>query len=225
MVPDRKRMRGKVTKYGVAIGNQTSQMIACFMTTYVLRFIEGLGYVFVHYTDDTCIIIIDKQKWLIDRIRIKEFLEEDSHLQQHPDKIYLQHYSKGVEFLGNKIRFDRVLPSDRIVHNFRWKVEMHIRKGARSNKYLYREAEHFAQIINSYMGLFKWCNAYRLRKEILTEIGQSCWGKIYIVSENYTKVNIVFTATKVGTFQRRNKSRKKTRTAVLDEFFSNLEAA
>ena len=225
MFPERKRMRGKVTKYGVAIGNQTSQMIACFMTTYVLRFIEGLGYAFVHYTDDTCIIITDKAKWLVDRVRIKEFLEQDSHLTQHPDKIYLQHYSKGVEFLGMKIRFDRVLPSDRIVHNFRWKVEMHIRKGTNSNKYLYREAEHFSQIINSYMGLFKWCNTYRLRKEILTQITESCWGKIYVVSEDYTKVNVIYGATRQGIFMRKNKARKKARTAMLNELYSKLEAA
>jgi hypothetical protein len=146
-------------------------------------------------------------------------------LTQHPDKIYLQHYSKGVEFLGMKIRFDRVLPSDRIVHNFRWKVEMHIRKGTNSNKYLYREAEHFSQIINSYMGLFKWCNAYRLRKEILTQIAESCWGKIYVVSENYTKVNVIYGATRRGLFMRKNKVRKKARTAMLNEFYSKLEAA
>ena len=127
-------------------------------------------------------------------------------IRLHPDKRYMQHYSKGVEFLGYKLRFDRVLPSDRIVHNYRWKVQKARRK---LKGCMVDEIEHFQQTVNSYNGLLKWCNSHRLRKEIMDGIRDSKLANYYIVAENNMKINIKKEYTKTEQYRRLNIGRKR----------------
>ena len=59
----------------------------------------GLRY-YGRYVDDFVIVHRDKNflKSLIPRIR--HFLKVELNLNHQPDKVYLQHYSKGVRYLG-----------------------------------------------------------------------------------------------------------------------------
>lgn len=42
---------------------------------------------------------------------IKEYLAEQLHITLHPDKIYLQHYTKGTKMVGAVIKPKRLLSS------------------------------------------------------------------------------------------------------------------
>lgn len=205
-LPDNKKMLGKDNGIGVAIGNVTSQMLSCFYTSLYLTLLSQMGYKFVFYTDDTVVIIHDKDAWRNHIRYIEAWLWETLRIRLHPDKRYIQHYSKGVEFLGYKLRFDRVLPSDRIVHNYRWKVQKARRKlkGCMSD-----EIEHFQQTVNSYNGLLKWCNSHRLRKDIMNGIRDSKLANYYIVAENNMKINIKKEYTKTEQYRRLNIGRKR----------------
>lgn len=207
-LPEYKRMKGKASFKGVAIGNKTSQMMAAFYITYFLMLLRALGYIFAHYTDDGTVIVKDKEKWLQDSKFIAAWVWYDSRLTIHPKKVYLQHYSKGVEMLGYKLRFNRMLPSDRIVHNFRWKVACMSRK-AKDPKYMFANLEHFMQTVNSYHGLLGWCNTNRLRHAVMEEIKASPFGRAFIFSPDDHKVNIKPSFTREAHYRRKNKLRKK----------------
>lgn len=209
-LPDHKKMRGKETGIGVAIGNVTSQMVAMLLINFYLLLLQALGYKFVHYTDYTCACVKDKAKWSRDLRLLSAHVKQELHLELHPDKRYLQHYSKGVQFLGYKLRFNRTLPSDRIAHNFGWKIECAIRKAEESESYMLNEAEHFMQVFNSYNGLLMWCNAYRLRSAMFERVKQSCWSKVLDFHEDDLHVTIKPTCTKAAYYLRLNKERKRT---------------
>ena len=220
--PKSKSLRGKTNGIGIPIGNVTSQMLANFLTTYYLNYLSSLGYRFVHYTDDTAFVFRDKERFLEDIGRFEWFLRNELHLTLHPNKRYLQHYSKGICMLGYKVRFDRILPSDRIVHNLQRKVDCAIRKAEGSGclygeapprpniAYMLREKDHFVQVINSYMGLMKWCNTFRLRRMILKSIAASAWGKVLTIDTvNWLKVNVKPEASTLDYYKRRNRKRKR----------------
>lgn len=208
--PKSKSLRGKTDGIGIPIGNVTSQMLANFITTFYLRYLSSLGYRFVHYTDDTAFVFQDKVKFLEDIERFEWFLRTELHLTLHPNKRYLQHYSKGICMLGYKVRYDRILPSDRIVHNLEWKVDCAIRKAEGNMSYMLMEKDHFVQVINSYTGLMKWCNTFRLRRMILKSIAASAWGRMLTIDTvNWLKVNVKPEASTLEYYKRRNRKRKR----------------
>ena len=206
-LPEHKRMLGREGYEGIAIGNRTSQMLALFRTTFFLSLLVGMGYKFVLYTDDCCVVVTDKAKWLADRRRLALMVREKG-LTLHPDKVYLQHYSKGVEMLGYKLRFGRMLPSDRIVHNFKWKTQCAARRlEARANWY---DLEGLQQTVNSYLGLLGWCNSYRLRRDTLETLKNGVCGRFYDFAEDYTKITIKTPYKRVMHFVRANNERKRS---------------
>lgn len=208
--PKSKSLRGKTDGIGIPIGNVTSQMLANFLTTFYLRYLSSLGYLFVHYTDDTAFVFRDLARFLEDIGRFEWFLQTELHLTLHPHKRYIQHYSKGICMLGYKVRYDRTLPSDRIVHNLKWKVECAIRKAEGNVSYMMVEKDHFVQVINSYMGLMKWCNTFRFRRTILKSIADSVWDKVLVIDTvNWLKVNVKPEASTLEYYKRRNKKRKR----------------
>lgn len=160
LLDPKKRIMGKDN--GLPIGNRTSQLAANVITTPYLLLLQILGYKFVHYTDDTAIIVHDYKRWQKDEKTIENFISKKLHLKWHPDKKYVQHYSKGIEFLGFKIKKDRILPSDRVAHNFIWNVERAIKKTNENENYMYINKESFMQTVNSYTGLLKWTSSNML---------------------------------------------------------------
>lgn len=208
-LPEYKRMRGKVGYIGVPIGNRTSQMLASFVTNCIIVILEELEYKAVLYTDDITIVVKELWRWQLHRKYLAVWLKEEHHLTLHPNKSYLQHYSKGVQLLGYKLRFNRLLPSDRIVHNFRWKIKCMTRKSEESRDYFFANLEHFMQTVNSYLGLIGWCNTYTLRCEIIEEIKNSVYGKALLFPEGARKVNIKPSFTRDAHYRRKNKQRKQ----------------
>ena len=100
---------------------------------------------------------------------IKKFLISLD-LNVNPHKIYLQHYKKGVKFIGYFVYFDRMYCANRTKYNF-------FRFVYGVNKYIYNayilknkklelyKAEKILQRWNSYSGIFKWVKG---KKNIFT---------------------------------------------------------
>ena len=206
MIEPRKSLMGKTV--GLPIGNKTSQDGANYYTTYYLQLLRELGYPFVHYTDDTVIIVKDLEQWLkADEKLLEKYIREELHLEWHPHKKYIQHHSKGFEYLGFKLRYDRVLPSDRIAHNFMWKTSVAVRKAKAHSSYAYSHKETFMQTLNSYTGLLKWCNANRLKNKAFAMLKDSPFAEVYDFHGN-TKVTIKKTKTRTAYFLHLNRERK-----------------
>lgn len=203
----RKTMLGRIGYIGVIIGNTSAQTGANFYTTPYLRELRRRKYPFIHYTDDTDIVITDKEQWKVDEPEIDKFVSEELHLEWHKTKKYYQHHSKGVPVLGYKLKFDRILPSDRVAHNFIWKTRCAIKKAVRNPKSVYTDKETFMSTFNSYCGLLKWCDAKKLTESQAELLKGSPWAEVYDIYEN--KVNIKKNRTRLPWFGWRNQNRKK----------------
>ncbi|MBI5218133.1 MAG: hypothetical protein HY958_04305 [Bacteroidia bacterium] len=69
-------------------------------------------------------------------------MKEKLHLELHPNKIYLQHFTKGVKFLGAVIKPFRIYIADRTKGNFYKEIEVQ-NKIARDHKPKKEENEAF----------------------------------------------------------------------------------
>lgn len=105
---------------GLPIGSLTSQVFANFYMNLFDHYIEsvlGIKY-YGRYVDDFIIVHSNKDylKSLIPII--KSFLNNELQLNLHPQKVYLQHYTKGVKFLGAVVKPNRIYISNRTKGNF-----------------------------------------------------------------------------------------------------------
>lgn len=165
---------------GIAIGNRSSQQAVLFLTTFLLMKLRERGYnSFVHYTDDTELIIHDKRKWRIDEVEMEKEIKHELHWTWHPKKKYIQHCSKGLNMLGYRLRGDRILPSKRIVHNFLWIIERFSKRAEGEMRFVYKSKDHLMQVVNSYTGLMKHCDAYRIRKKGMDVLRASNFKMVY----------------------------------------------
>ena len=114
-LPPTKSLFNSPEGVGLPIGDLTSQLFSNIylgeLDGYVKRVLRCKHY--GRYVDDFFIVHPSKRylKELIPWIR--EFLKEELELELHPDKIELQHYSRGVAFLGAYVRPYRRYPSKR----------------------------------------------------------------------------------------------------------------
>ncbi len=183
LVPEHKLQRGKATFRGIPIGNVTSQMLANFATTPFLRYVASIVDGFAHYTDDNCGVVTDNERFLALRKAIADFAERDSRFTLHPDKFYFQHASKGIEFLGYRIYYGRILPSRRLVHNFKWKITIAIKRAEGSHHNMLANKECFMSVVNSCCGLLKHTASYDYRKRQLTRLKDSPWSEVFDFDE------------------------------------------
>jgi RNA-directed DNA polymerase len=147
---------------GLPIGNLTSQVFANFYLNPFDHFIKttlGIRY-YGRYVDDFVIVHQNKEylKSLIPKIR--DYLHDELQLELHPNKIYLQHFSKGVKFLGVIIKPHRIYIASRTKGNFYQAIQKQ-NKIARDHKPTKKEQAAFLSIINSYLGILNPCKSSR----------------------------------------------------------------
>ena len=109
----------------LAIGNLTSQLFANIYLDSLDKYIKyqlWFDY-YGRYVDDFVLIDTDKQKLLSAIPKIKDFLTDQLHLTLHPKKIYFQHYTKWVQFLGAYIKPHRTYVRKRTIGNFYKKIQ------------------------------------------------------------------------------------------------------
>ncbi len=97
---------------------------------------------------------------------IDQYLKTNLHLEMHPNKIYLQHFIKGVQFLGTIIKPHRIYIANRSKGNFYMAIEKQniIARGHKPTK---EEIEDFTAIMNSYLGIMQHYKTYRMRKKMI----------------------------------------------------------
>ncbi len=170
---------------GLPIGNLTSQL---FSNIYLNEFDHWITHklgckYYGRYVDDFVIVHNNKEylKSLIPQI--KEYLESECRVELHPKKIYFQHFSKGVKFLGAVIKPYRIYISNRTKGNFYKSISKQnkiINKGAQTDEHLLA----FQSSLNSYLGIMKHYKSYKLRKKIaLHTIDANWWNYFYLTGD------------------------------------------
>jgi hypothetical protein len=137
------------------------------------------------YVDDFFIIHKDK-KYLLSLIKnITNYLHTNLELTLHPNKIYLQHYSKWVLFLGVFVKPYRTYIRKRTIWFFYWKIEV-LNKQLVNNNYNMTDSilNNFLSCINSYLWLLKHHKSYKIRKKILqNNVDKYFWNYFYITKD------------------------------------------
>jgi retron-type reverse transcriptase len=160
---------------GLPIGNLTSQVFAnfylhamdAFIVYKLLPHAAPRGY-YGRYVDDFVLIHSDKE-YLKSLVKpIDDFLKKELFLQLHPKKVSLQHYTKGLSFLGTFIRAHIILPGKRMQGNFYAKTTQLIERYTEQQQCLTKEELQQAQAtVNSYLGIVRHLRSRHLRKKMV----------------------------------------------------------
>lgn len=153
---------------GLPIGNLTSQLFGNIYLNDFDHFVKRdlkIRY-YGRYVDD--FILVHREKEYLKSLipLVKEYLSGYLLLELHPNKIYLQHYSKGVKYLGAVIKPHRIYIANRTRGNFYEAIE-NKNQIARDHKPTREEQEKFLSSMDSYLGIMKHYKTYNMRKQMI----------------------------------------------------------
>ncbi len=137
---------------GLPLGNITSQLFANIylneLDQYVKHDLKTKYY--IRYCDDLIIISSDKKFLGKSILAINDFLKNKLRLQLHPNKVFIKTLASGIDFLG-------------WVNFYNHRI---LRKSTRKRMFRKLLINSTPETLNSYFGLIKHGNTYKIRKEI-----------------------------------------------------------
>lgn len=171
---------------GLPIGNLTSQFFSNVylnvLDQYVKHYLKCKYY--CRYVDD--FVIMHKSPQYLNDVHkdLTVFLKERLNLELHQNKKLINKVDKGIDFVGFVVKPYRI--------NLRQKTIKRIFKIIREQKlnehWFYEgELETFCSTINSYLGMLRNTNGYRLRKEICLQ----CINLFVKCDSEFTKLTVV----------------------------------
>ena len=167
-LPPSKSMFHSPAGCGLPIGNLTSQL---FSNVYLNDFDHYMNDTlklkyYGRYVDDFVVVHPSKERLKEVKESVNTYLKEHLHLTLHPKKVYLQHYAKGMSFLGAYIKPNRIYVSNRTKRKFY--RTLHEIDCLLSNRTIDKALLfHVRDSINSYLGILRHYNTYKLRKKLL----------------------------------------------------------
>lgn len=144
---------------GLPIGNLTSQLFSNVYLNLFDQFMKrdlGCRY-YGRYVDDAAVVSADRE-WLLSLVpRIRAFLKSELGLELRMGKLELSEVHRGVEFLGAFIKPYRIYVSHHATERMRKKIgEIDFSKPYKA-----------LRSVNSYLGIFRHTNSYRLSRDLL----------------------------------------------------------
>lgn len=164
---------------GLPIGNLTSQILANFYLSYfdevMINWCSERGGKYVRFVDDFVVILPVMKDVFNSFIFARSYLRDNLGITLHDDKKYIQHYSKGLKFVGYVVKYGRIYLSNRTFGHFAdrlYKVDRICRSLYESDIcYMSDIAElnHQLQALNSYIGFSAHTNNYGMRLKMLLQ--------------------------------------------------------
>lgn len=190
-LPKTKSLFGAKPACGLPIGNLTSQLFGNVYLNDFDHFVKrelGIKY-YGRYVDD--FVLIHRNKLYLQEIivTIKKYLFGELKLDLHPNKIYLQHFSKGVKYLGAVIKPHRIYAANRTKGNFYEAVQKQ-NILARHHKPSQEEKENFISSLNSYLGIMKHYKTYQIRKSLVKNQLSGWWLNYISFKNNFGKFQL-----------------------------------
>ncbi|MBQ6747059.1 MAG: RNA-directed DNA polymerase [Bacteroidaceae bacterium] len=180
-LPKNKSLFGTNGKKGLPIGNLTSQLLA-------LLFLDGLDHLvteqwgvphYGRYVDDMVLVHESKAHLLEVKDRIEQWLTAHG-LRLHPKKVYLQHYSKGVLFVGGMIKPGRKFLSRRTVGHMISKIHRFNLLFESSDTITDEQINSVMATMNSYFGMMKHYASYHLFLRMKSRMSDAWYRHVYI---------------------------------------------
>ena len=148
--------------HGMPIGNLPSQIFANYLLSGMVSFLrENCFETVTQYVDDVVVIHPDKNAILAFIPRLRTFLKDELGITLHPKKCYIQHYRKGVAFVGGIIKPWRNYVSKRTRRKMLGKI--HWLTGNRDAM----PSEKMLASVNSYLGHTRHFSAYKIREKAM----------------------------------------------------------
>lgn len=154
-------------RYGVPIGNLTSQLFANVYLDVFDQFIKHDLKVkhYARYTDDF-VIVSESREYLLNLLpRIQLFLKDKLKIQMHPNKITITKFSHGIDYLGYVL-----FPYFTLV---RKRTRQRALRKINEKILLYRQGEipkdKLHATLMAYLGVFSHANAYRFSEKLKNE--------------------------------------------------------
>ncbi len=178
---------------GLPIGNLTSQVFANFYLNEMDHYIQSLDsqLFYGRYVDDMVLVHPDKGVLMGILDKLRQYMRSNLGLKLHPRKVVLQHYAKGCAFTGAFIKPGRMYPSRRFKEAFYGKVNQinlwwsEHPSGQVNEKLI----EASLSRMNSYLGLLKHFNSWRLRLNAWNALSQQV-RDVFDITPDLTKIYV-----------------------------------
>ena len=173
---------------GLPIGNLPSQIWANFIGAVFTQWINYEKKIngFLIFVDDWRCLIGSKEEGRRLINEIKHYLDKELHITLHPNKIYLQHYTKGTKMVGAIVKTDRIYITNRIRGNFISTIIRYNKLGQTHTERL-KLLDKLRASINSYLGLMCHFKTYKIRKKICVKYILPTWGDYLFFEGGFTK--------------------------------------
>lgn len=180
-LPSNKTLFGSQGKRGLPIGNLTSQLLALLYLDRLDHLVTGAWGVphYGRYVDDMVMVHPDKGQLLAVRKKIASHLQGLG-LYLHPKKMYLQHYTKGVSFIGGVIKPGRKYIANRTVAKLFAKIHWYNSVMTELTTVNRLEQEKWMACMNSYLGMLRHYDSNRLYSRIIKRISPPWYRYAYI---------------------------------------------
>jgi RNA-directed DNA polymerase len=195
-LPKSKSLFSGSQKKGLPIGNLTSQIFANFYLNSFDHFLTDkcdIKY-YGRYVDDFIIVHNNKQ-FLKDIVPvIKDFLKRELGLMLHPNKIYLQHYSKGVKFIGAVIKPHREYIGNRTKGNLWLAINNYKKMWFQCSSPNQEILQKLVNTVNSYFGFMIHYKSFYIRNKVCKKFISPVWKKFIKTPKLKNKIGIAGTA-------------------------------
>jgi hypothetical protein len=125
--------------------------------------------------------------------------------------MYLQHFSKGVKYLGAVIKPHRIYIANRTKGNFYHSLKSHSAV-TKDHKPSREEQEAFLSSTNSYLGIVKHYKTYTMRKKMLKTLISGWWENYFTIGKNYEKLERKVKKIKKHPYKRKHTRNNATNT-------------
>lgn len=178
-LPKNKTLFGTDGRTGLPIGNLTSQLLA-------LLFLDELDHKITQewgvphygrYVDDMVLVHPSKDHLLTVCGRISRWLKAHG-LRLHPKKMYLQHYAKGVLFVGGMIKPGRKYISHRTQGRLFARINHYNSLLAESQQTSRLAMEGMVATMNSYLGMMCHYDTQRLFHRVLGRVSSHWYRQV-----------------------------------------------
>ena len=185
-LPRNKSLFGTDGTHGIPIGNLTSQLLALLYLDDLDTLVTGEWGVphYGRYVDDMVLIHPSKEHLMAVKDRIETWLSAHG-LTLHPRKTYVQHYAKGVLFIGGMILPGRKYMSRRTVGFMREALESCKRLVGDNPNPPMEVRERVRATMNSYFGMLQHYDALRLTSSVIRSLPQEWFHWMYIVRRGH----------------------------------------
>ena len=189
-LPKRKSLFFTDRSKGMAIGNLPSQLLANFVASAFDKWLAHKGIThYRRFCDDFVIMTKDKDQLLRLIPQIDQYLDEQLRMSLHPDKRYIQHYTKGVKMVGAVIKPGRIYIANRTIGKFYDKIRYY--NSLADDGLQAQYVERFVQTINSYFGMMIHYSTYNIRKHIGNDLILPKWAGFLYFCNGWRKAKVI----------------------------------